>query len=148
MKKFQYVFWNKYCPECNVGMVEDFWTELGLKETKRTGCYCAQCQKGLDFKIISDQELWLERIDYVLRSKEVSFVRKVAEQELIKKHGVEAHWFHVGRKVYIKPSYSDSQDSEIKDFEIKYTQKDKTLVYMLNSHLQRLYFFVPTDAVK
>jgi RNA polymerase subunit RPABC4/transcription elongation factor Spt4 len=152
-KQFQYVFIKGSCPYCGGDPVKDFWTFDGnlLYENH---AHCPNCRKNIfdeygEVLIISKDPVWHKTIQYsalhILHSEERTFCRPVEDKELIKKHGVEAHWFRPGREVYIEPPhlYSD----EIKEFIRNNLNTEKVLVYIPNSHLQRLYFFVPNDAI-
>lgn len=148
MKTFQYTFWNKVCPTCNQDAVQDFWMES--EDILCNGCHCITCQKQFDFRMTSEKTtpaMWTDRVRYILHSSEVSVVRVMNDNELIKKHGVEAHWFRIGRTLYIDPVHPISKDSDILEFENTYFRVGMTLVYMLNNYLQRLYFFVPSNAI-
>lgn len=146
MKKFQYPFWNKTCPDCNVYAVEDFSRKIETEDIKRSGCYCPKCQKQLDFQMIENQVIWIDRVSYILESKEYTFIRQVQDSELFKIHGVSASWFHISRKVYSASSDKYEIDMRKVPEEIYYNNY-LTLVYMLNNYLGRLYFFVPANAI-
>ena len=146
MHTFQYVFWNKVCPLCHTDTVEDFWIEHGSDKIHRNYCHCPKCKQVFDFNMNKPDELWISNVRYILESEKYIFIRKVQENELIKKHGVEAHWFPIGRMVY-----SDSAfliEKEILLFQNQHAYPDKKLVYMINNYLQRLYFFVPLNALQ
>lgn len=147
-KQFQYVFIKGSCPDCNGDLVEDFSTTDGIS-LWRSGCHCPTCHKKLNIVVTEDsiwQRVFEEGAMHILFSEEKSFIRAVTDDELIKKHDVEAHWLFIGRKVYIEPARL--YDDETKDFVKENQSTDKTLVYLPNSHLQRLYFYVPSDAIR
>lgn len=146
MKKFQYPFWNKTCPDCHAYTVEDFWREAHDRHIKRSGCYCPNCKKLTTFKMSENQKVWIARISYILNSQEYAFVREMEDSELFKIHGVSASWFYVGRKIYIDPADTCVLDIHTIPKEIL-SRDDLVLVYMLNNYLQRLYFFVPSNAI-
>ena len=147
VKKFRYVFINKTCPFCIVDTVEDFWTEdLHCPTIRQSGCYCPNCHV-LFYSHITSQSKVIERAKHILRSEEKVFIRKVSDAELIKKHGVSADWLYVGKKVYIDPEFLREQ--EVKEFMTTVEKTpSKVLVYLPNNYLERLYFFVPIDALK
>lgn len=94
---------------------------------------------------------FLENVSHILFSEEKTVTRLVQEQELIKKHGVEASWLTIGKKLYRDFIYT--REDSIKEFTRDYGKDTHTLVYLPklvylpNSHLQRLYFFIPGDAI-
>lgn len=143
MDKFVYTFLNKVCPLCNEQAIEEFWFENSFS-IKRSGCHCPKCKTLFYFQVTSDPE-FLKRVNHILLSEDKEFVRTVKESELIKKHGVSANWFFPKRKVYVEPE--NMRSKEITSFLKGKKQKGKVLVYMPNSHLQRLYFLVPSDAI-
>lgn len=152
MKNYQYEFINKSCPNCNGTAVKDFWTTNGVL-VAHNDPYCPKCKikifdENRETWVITKDPTWESIVRsgalHILASRETWFVRTVQDHELIKKHGVEAHWFTVGRKVYIEPF--DSVDSELASF-IALQPVGMTLVFLPNSHLQRLYFFVPNNAI-
>jgi hypothetical protein len=143
MKKFVYTFFNKVCPIHNKQAVEEFWIENSFS-IERSGCHCPECKMLFYFQVTPDPN-FLKRVNHILLSEEKQFIRTVRDTELIKKHGVSAEWFCVGRKVYVDTE--DMRDKEVTSFSKKNKARNKVLVYLPNSHLQRLYFFVPKNAI-
>jgi hypothetical protein len=91
---------------------------------------------------------WLGSVKYVMFSEKRTFVRTVHEDELIKLHGISAWWFHIGREIYLaRESFPDYDSEAVKDFKKKFSTPENVLVYLPNNYLQRLYFFVPKDAI-
>lgn len=145
-KEFCYTFINKSCPLCNIAVVEDFSIDsLETLMAKRSGCYCPKCRIKFQFEVTSDSTFILNA-RHILQSEEKRFTREVSENELIKKHYVDALWFFVGKKVYIEPAHLHGD--EIQHFITRHSTSGNTLVFLPNSHLQRLYFFVPKNALR
>jgi hypothetical protein len=145
---YTHIFTDKTCILCEGNLVEDYWSASEFHSVERSRIYCPKCLFHAHIKIIMRNKKWLSSVRHVLNSKEVTFIRTVTEEELIKKHGVYAWWFPIGRKIYIEPAFFGVDETEdLKNFKKDNVTENNILVYLPNNYLQRLYFFVPKNAI-
>jgi hypothetical protein len=150
MKNFRYVFINKTCPVCGAATVEDFSVHrpcFYYSDIKRSGCYCSNpdCRTAFYFRMSPLETVWIARVAHILHSEEKEIIREIQKDELVRKHGVDEWWLHIKRKIYLEPE--KFMDKDLKDFREKNHSDTAVLAYLPNSHLQRLYFMIPRDAI-